>query len=324
MPRRKAIDPAAVDGLFAHQERLARHHQLTTVGLPISTVISRIRPEGPWQRLLPGVVLSHRGTPTTRERRLGALLFCGEGAVLTGLTSLSLRGVRAARSGGDVHILIPEPRQRSSYDFVVVQRARHMPAVQRVDGLPVAPVARAVVDACRRLAKKDAVRELVAEVVQRGMCSVAELTDEVRAGARQRSALSRRVLAEIDAGVRSVAEIRAREVISRAGLPAPAWNIGLWSSAGEFIASPDAYWASLGAALQIDSMRWHLSPSQYQRTQERQRAMTTYGVLVLPVAPDHILNQTELFEREMWSLLATAGRRPAPGGIYVAPPPGIA
>ena len=36
---------------------------------------------------------------------------------------------------------------------------------------------------------------------------------------------------------------------------------------GEFIAPPDAYWATVAAALQIDSMRWHLGPAAYKRTQ---------------------------------------------------------
>ena len=190
-----------------------------------------------------------------------------------------------------------------------------------MDGLPVATVARAVVDACRRLKERDAVRELVAEVVQRRLCTVSDLYVEVRAGARQRSALSRRVLAEMDAGVRSVAEMRAREIMAAQGIPAPAWNVSLWSADGEFIASPDAYWATVAAAMEIDSMRWHLGPAAYKRTQKRQRDLTTRGVMVLPVAPDHVIDDPVEFGREVRELLRTAAARPVPAGIYVGPHP---
>ena len=317
MPRRVKFDSAGVDALLLQQERLARHQQFTQLGVPISTVTFRIRPNGPWQRLLPGVVLSHRGTPTRRERLLGALLFCGEGTVVTGLAALDLRGVRAARGFSDVHVLIPEPRQRSSFGYVVVQRCRTMPQAQRVDAVPLAPVARAVVDAVRLMAKRDSVRELVAEVVQRCMCTVAELQVELQRAARQRSALGRSVLGEIASGVRSVAEVRAREVLREGGVPEPLWNVHLRSQSGELIAVPDGYWETVAAAIQIDSMRWHLGPQQYQRTQERQRRLTTNGVLVLPVAPDHIISRPQEFVREVKALLAAAAARPRPSGLHV-------
>ena len=115
MPRRKQVDSAAIDALFSRQERLARHHQLTALGLPISTTTYQIRPEGPWQRALPGVVLNHRGTPTRRERLIAALLFCGDDAVLTGLSALALKGVRAAQHERDVHVLVPAGNHRSSH-----------------------------------------------------------------------------------------------------------------------------------------------------------------------------------------------------------------
>jgi hypothetical protein len=324
VPRRKQIDSAAVAALFSRQERLACHRQLTALGLPLSTITYRIRPEGPWQRALPGVVLSHRGTPTRRERFIAALLFCGDDAVLTGLSALALRGVRAAHRDPAVHVLVPAGKHRTSFDFVVVQRTRRTAGDQRVNGLPVASVARAVIDACRRLKERDAVRELVAEVVQRRLCSVSDLYAEVRAGARQRSALSRRVLAEVDAGVRSVAEMRAREIMAAQGIPTPSWNVSLWSDSGEFIATPDAYRAAVAAAVQIDSMRWHLGPGDYKTTQKRQRDLTTHGVMVLPVAPDHVIDDETEFGREVVELLRAAGARPTPLGIHVGRHPAAA
>ena len=157
-----------------------------------------------------------------------------------------------------------------------------------------------------------------AEAVQRRRCTPGELAAEVSASARQRTALSRAVVAEIAAGVRSVAEARAREIYRRRGLPQPAWNVRLVNAAGELIAEPDGYWEEQAAALQIDSMAWHLRPSDYRRTQRRQRALTVHGILVLPVAPADILDDEEGFVRQTRMLLEEGARREPPGGVFIA------
>jgi hypothetical protein len=70
----------------------------------------RIRPDGCWQRILPGVVLMHTGTPTTRERLLGCLAYAGEDAVITGAAALRLYGLRTAPPDGQVQVLVPHDR----------------------------------------------------------------------------------------------------------------------------------------------------------------------------------------------------------------------
>ena len=107
-----------------------------------------------------------------------------------------------------------------------------------------------------------------------------------------------------------MAEARARALILGAGLPRPEWNVLLRTPTGRIIASPDAYWAELGVALEIDSLEWHLSPEQYRRTQERQRRMARFGIVVVPVTPGAIANRPEDFLGELSDTLAQAvGRR---------------
>ena len=55
----------------------------------------RIRPGGRWQPLLPGVYLSHTGTPTTRQQEMAALLYAGTGSVITGASALHQHLIRA-------------------------------------------------------------------------------------------------------------------------------------------------------------------------------------------------------------------------------------
>ena len=141
---------------------------------------------------------------------------------------------------------------------------------------------------------------------------------EVRAAARQRTALTREALSEIAAGIRSVAEAKIREILQQAGIPAPEWNVEIFGPDGEFLGRPDAYWPHFGAALEIDSMAFHLTPAAYKRTQRRQRQLTIRGILVLPVAPGDALADPDAFLAEVRALLAAAAARPCPA-VHVRP-----
>lgn len=316
MARRK-IDWAAVDDAVRARERVMTHAQLRELGLSPSTITRWIGPRGRWQRLLPGVVLAHRGVPSRRERLLGALLFAGEGAVITGADALRALGIVSAPVGPCIQVLVPAGRQRKPFDFVRVERTRRLPGAEVRRGIPYAPVARAAVDACRVTDTLDDVRRLVADVVQGRHCPVGALRTEILAAARQRTALPRLVLTEISAGVRSVAEAKAREVIRRTGVPEPLWNVELRLADGTPFCTPDAYWPLLAAAMEIDSLAWHLTADAYRRTKRRERLLTISGVLVIAFTPAEILDNPDEFASQVRTFLDVAARRNAPEGIVV-------
>jgi hypothetical protein len=317
MPRRRAIDHHVLAGLLPRGRAVATHSELRQAGVPSSTITQRIGPTGPWQRALPGVVIAHRGTPTRFERRLGALKYGGEGATLTGLDALCEMNVRTAHRllAPNVHILVPHERQKCSSGFAVVTRTRRLPDAVHIRGLRCAPIARALVDACRQLQNLDDVRELVADVVQNHGCDPTAIVAEVRAAARQRTALARSVLAEIAAGIRSVAEAKLRKEFHRRGVPQPAWNKDLYTPEGDFVASPDAYWSGYGVALELDSMAWHLAPKRYKKTQMRQRRLVVHNVDVLPVSPADALSDPDTLCGEIMLKLRNAAGRPLPNLI---------
>jgi hypothetical protein len=307
---RRTINWAAIDDGLRALECIATHGQMAELGLTSSTLMRRISPRGPWQRILPGVVLAHRGTPTRREQIRAALAFCGTGAIVTGVDALRAHGLRTSMFDSQVDVLIPAEQHRKSFGFVRVERTRRPPVAVVINGIPYAPVARAVVDACRRTRTLDGVRDLVSTAIQQRACTVAELRREILSGARQRSALSRLVLAEISEG-------KAREVLRAQGVRAPAWNVHLYRPDGTKFLSPDAYWADVAAAIEIDSFAWHLKPADYMQTMRRARRMTIGGVLVLPFAPTEIIDAPEAFAQEVEALLRVAAARPVPEGIVV-------
>jgi hypothetical protein len=314
----RGFDPRQLTDRLRTTGFVATHAGLQEMGVSTSTITRRIGPGGPWQRLAPGVVLGHLGTPTRHELLLGAMAFCGEDTVVTGLDALRAARLRTSAGNPEVNVLVPIARQRKSYGYIRVERTRRLPEPTVVQGIPFAPVPRALVDACRRMESPAEVRHLVADTVQQRLCSVDELRDQVRASARARTALARAALAEVADGVRSGAEAAARSALDRFGAPAPLWNVRLLSRDGVAFLSPDAYWPEFAAAMEIDSFAWHLGPDDYLRTLQRSRRLTVRGVLVTHFAPVEITRDPERFAREVMTFLHMARNRAMPDGIVVA------
>lgn len=315
--RSRAFDPVDLDLALRQCGFVATHRQLREMGLSTATITRRIAPHGPWQRMLPGVVLAHRGRAGRREQLLAALAFAGPDGVVTGLDALSAHGLRSIEPGPAVEVLVPMHCQRKSRQFVSIERTRNLPAPDPIRGIRYAPAPRALMDSCRRVGQLHSVRHLVSSAVQAELVSVQQLLDELHRAARQRTALARLVLNEVGEGIRSVAEAVARDVMQQGGIPTPQWNVTLYGDDGQLLLSPDAYWADLGVALEIDSFAWHLDPKSYLRTLKRSRAMMVNGIIVLHFAPVEIRDDPERFVREVLAVLRIAAGRPAPSGIAV-------
>jgi hypothetical protein len=230
--------------------------------------------------------------------------------VLSGLAALSRHGLRVPRTDM-VDVLVPVSRIRRDGPFVRLHRTARMPERVCYSGqvnytLP----PRAVADAARWLTEAGTVRGIVADAVQRGLCPLDRLTEELAAGPMRGSALLRRALTEVAGGARSVAEGDFLLLIKRARLPEPMLNPRLF--AGEtFIASPDCWWPRAGLAAEVDSREWHLSPGDWEQTLARHRRMTGYGITVLHVTPGQIAREPKAVIRDLSAALAAGRGRPA-------------
>ncbi|HTX29122.1 MAG TPA: hypothetical protein VME19_19120 [Streptosporangiaceae bacterium] len=188
-----------------------------------------------------------------------------------------------------VDVLVPANVHRQSAGFVRVHRTRLMPERIYVTGLiRFTKPARAVADTARSLTRFDDVRQVVCDAVQRRACTVGELAEELDAGPTAGSALFREALAEIDDGVRSVAEADARVLIRRSDLPKPMFNAQLYDQDGVFIAMVDAWWEEAGVAAEIDSRAYHLTAEDQDRTTERHDRLSAHGILVLHFPPKRL------------------------------------
>jgi hypothetical protein len=271
---------AALDETAHAQHQLLTRAQVLDAGHSDMFIYRRIR-SGRWQRVLAGVYCVTGGVLTDEQRRVAAALYAGPGAQLTGPAALAWYGFRTLPPAEDVHLLVPHTTRCRSSGFVVVKRATALDARARhAAHYQVASPARAVVDTCRELRELRTARAVVAEAVQRFRVPPRVLDAEVRRAARSRTAVVRKVLAEIAGGARSAPEAQAMAVL--AGVPSLngrlLWNPRLALPDGTALPTPDGYLPDAALAIEIDSREFHLSPEDWARSLERHNILGRHGV----------------------------------------------
>ena len=298
--------------LLERQYGVLSRAQAFAMGITGSGLKHRARPGGPWQRILPGTYLTFTGQPSAEQREMAAVLYAGADSVISGpaaLRRLWIRGPDIAR----VDVLVPPACRTPSRDFAAIHRTRRMPGTVLLKGaLPLAPAARAVLDTAAWLADLSDARAVVAGAVQERRCTVADLEAELARGPRHRTALIRRVLAAVAAGIRSAPEGDLRDLIIASNLPLPMFNPRLYLN-GAFLACPDAWWPATGVAVEVDSRAWHFSSeADWHQTTRRHTRMTAAGILVIHLTPRQLREEPA---RVAADITAALSRGHAPAGI---------
>lgn len=176
-------------------------------------------------------------------------------------------------------------------------------------GIRWAPAARAVADAARSGLELRDVRAIVADAVQRRICTITQLATELRAGSPQRSGAFCAALGEVADGVASVTEGDLRKLIRSGRLPEPLYNPQLYIG-DEFLGQPDVWWRDAGVAGEVDSREWHLSPDQWERTMARHARMSAAGIIVIHVTPRRIRLEGAKVLAEFGSAIEAGRQRP--------------
>ncbi|TRV81602.1 hypothetical protein FKN01_02330 [Streptomyces sp. 130] len=310
------------------------------MGVPLGRAAERCRGGGPWQRPLPGVFVLHPGPLSGRERLRAALLYAGRppapgrrpapprtgdpeygDAVLTGLAALSLHGFAAAPPAASVErvdVLVPRVRRSRSAGYARLLRTARPPCPELVDGLPVAPVARARAAAAARLGDAVTVRRLLTEAVRGGHCEPGALVGELsRAKVLGRPQVADAVDALLAEG-RAMAEERLYAVVRAHGLGEPLWNVDLRLPGGPHLGRVDAYWPDEAVAVELDTRApRHSRDDEGHRAEwaayaTRREHLERLGVTVVHLAPEKLRDapgQQAAVVRT--ALTAAADREPA-------------
>ncbi|MBQ0829231.1 hypothetical protein [Streptomyces tagetis] len=316
--------------------------QLRAHGVTAAEADERCRPGGPWQRLLPGVVLLRPGPPTGEEKLHAVLLYaararapraataCGAPvrpgpaeppepyaeAVVTGLAALALHGVRSAPplpSLAAVDVLVPRLRRLRSTGCARIVRTAALPTAVRIDGVPVAPVARALADAVAGETDGAVIRRLLAEAVRGGHCDPAAAVRELN---RARLLDRPQVVAAVDSLVaegRALAEDRLYRMVRVHGLPDPLWNVDLRLPGGPHLGGLDAYWPEQAVALELRTRaRRRAGDGEAPEPGPLREHLERLGITVVRVTPRALRETPEQQATVVrTALMAAADREPA-------------
>lgn len=334
------------------RRRVMTTAQLKAHGVSSAEADEQCRPGGPWQQLLPGVVLLHSGPPTSEERLHAVLMYaardastagaagvpaqpCAQGAehrdyreaMITGLAALTLHGFSSAPpllSLEKIDVLVPRLRRLRSAGCARITRTSALPAPQQVTGLPVAPVPRALADAVADLTDAGVVRRLLTEAVRSGHCEPASVVRELT----EAKLLSRpHVVDAVDsllAEGRALAENRLYRMVREHGLPDPVWNVDLRLPGGPYLGGLDAYWPEQAVAVELDTRAprrgnrqeddalW----SEYARKREH---LERLGITVVHITPRKLRDSMDQQATVVRTALMAAGDRDPAAYVVVLP-----
>jgi hypothetical protein len=294
-----APDPyrTALDGVV-------RVADLRASGMSNHALAARCRPSGPWQRVLPGVILLSNSPPTRRQRVRAGLLYSGPDAVLTGVDAMRAHGL-APPPRDEVLILIPSARRQTSRAYLMVERTTRLPPSVRRTGLPVAPLPRATIDAARHEHDRARLARLVLAPVESGACTIAELRVELNSGNQRGTAAIRALLAGREHEVVPVTHGLAKRVLRQAPLPPPRWQVDLHTQDGTRVGVADAWWPEAGLA-------WSLGTQQHPlpKTDPATAALAEQGITVLHTNPTHLRTDPDTVIAELVAAFTYATRNP--------------
>lgn len=296
-----------------------RASSMMAMGVASSTIVDRCLPDGPWQRILPGLVLLHNGEPSERQRLVAAMEYAGPGALITGAYGLTLHAQRPTPT--PVHLLVPHHTRRRSVSFVVVERTLRMPGRQEIQGLPVADLTRCTIDAARRSKSNSWCLDALTTSLRTGGTSIDELAIELASCTTRGTAVPRRQLKALGRGAASIAEVAAQELYARAGLPPAVANVDVVTLRGEFVARPDLWLDNVAMAWEIDSFAHHLDLADHERTMERRSRMQSAGIVVVSHLPRTVRQNPQLVVAELRAAYAMACQRTRPAVRIGLPTP---
>jgi hypothetical protein len=319
MPTLSGYDRGQLARIARGQYDVVARSQAVECGMTRGTIEYRLRPDGPWRQILPGVYLTVTGTPSQEQRETAALLYAGPRSVITGPVAVRRHNLRCAGLNM-LDMLVPADCRRKSTGYVQIQRTTRMPGMLYTSGpLRFTALVRAVADAARGMARFSDVQALVCEAVQRGRCSLEELVAELNEGPSAGARWYRMALAELSEGIRSAAEAQLKRLIDRSDLDRPIYNADLYTLDDIFLGRPDAWFARAGVAGEVDSREYHLGAKDYEQTTRRHNRMETAGIHVLHWLPSTIRAEPDRVIADLRIAIA-AGNKCPPLPIKAIPP----
>jgi hypothetical protein len=304
----RSID-ADLAELAAAQHGVVALWQIRAAGLSARAAQDRVA-AGRLHRLFPGVYAVGHRSVSGDGRRLGAVLACGEGAVLSRFSAASAWGmlngdgrrfdvVAPGRSGGR----IADGRR------IALRRTRRLPEedVGTLRGIPITTVGRTLLDLAGSAAPTTVQRAVHEAEVQRLLDVDAVLaTIDRNPGRRGTRALTAAlgVSAPDPDNSRFVATFLA--VCVDHGLPRPRFSAHV--DGGDRLYEADALFVAERVIVELDSRRVHATARSFQSDRRRDSVLAARDYLTLRCTWHRLRDEPEAVAAELRSVLALRAR----------------
>jgi very-short-patch-repair endonuclease len=275
-----------VGAITAAQRGQVSRKQLARCGVSDGATARRLR-NGRLERVHAGVYRAPRSADVPFAVETAALLACGEDAVLSHHSAVTLWGLRPG-SARPVHVTIPGDRGFRAPGGVKLHRSRTISQrdIRVHEGLLVTSPARALLDASATLPDRDVERLLDEALFARRLLTLADIHDLLaRAGNHPGRARLERVASVHARSTKtdSPPEETMFGMIRASGLPEPRLQVEVLGYRLDFL------WPELGLAVEVDAYGTHGSAARFEADRRRDASLLTEeGISVLRVTKSRI------------------------------------
>ncbi len=234
-----------------------------------------------------GIYLLHGFGDTDRSRLRMHLLRSGHRTIVTGASALKVYGLdvlltphaREFVGGGQSFLSVPRDRHLQ-LPGVVFLRDRDRPYPTWINGFPLAPRARAVVDALRTVESNEALL-ILQRTLQLHWITPAEIERASTYLHRHRGLPQLRSMSrEAAAGAHAESERIMIKILNSARLPGWVANQPIHDDRG-MVGIGDFVFEASHLVVEVDGQAWHTTPDRFQRDRERQNRLVNAGWTVL-------------------------------------------
>jgi hypothetical protein len=276
---------------------------------------------GDWQRTASGVYVAHNGPLTRGQQLWSAVLACGRGALLAGLSAACAGGLRRP-PGRKIHILVPAGRRPMQPGPAAAPATRGMPVLvaHRSTALadkdtppralpPRTAMARSLVDAAQWAGSDDEARAIVAAGCQQRLVlpeELLEVTDRMPRAVRRPVILE--TIGYAASGAEALSEINFDKLCRAYGLPLPDRQVRRRDQNGR-LRYLDAAWRRYRVLAEVDG-GYHNDPEVQWADQVRQNDLWIGDEISLRFPAWALRRRPEQVASQLRRALVRGGWRP--------------
>lgn len=268
--------------------------------------VRRMMAQNRWQRPAPNVYVSHNGPLTPAERIRVALLACGTGAVLGGLTALGVdhfKGIEDARPT----VVMPIGSKPPPYDDVTPHWSKWLGAddVHPLRKPERTRPERSLVDAASWAVSAAQARLIIIAGLQQGLSTTRMLREALtrRGRCKRRSIIVESIL-DAAGGIQSLPERDFREICRLLRLPKPSRQRPVRGKDGRYYLDVD--WDEFGVSVEIHGIP-HLEVAQWDADLDRANEVVIGDKRLLIFSSFGVRHRSDRVGDQVQRMLVSAG-----------------